>query len=155
MQLSSQAPELLTQSKRKAGLHTDAFAELKANRKCQRQKHSMNISLLISAKLGFVEATMHTHSWAESRQAWLWWSTLQQLHQILQIHIYTVVPGVTHIPTTTSSWSPSSLEPFLFWSFSSLFCLTQSLNWLSGATFLLMLPGYSSTWRAVVTWVQG
>lgn len=149
MQLSSQAPELLAQSKRKAELHTDVCTELKANRKCQGQKRSTNIPLLVSARLRFVETTMHTHPWAESRQAHLWWSTPQYWHHILQAHIHTVIPGVTHIPTTTSSRSPSSLEQSDIWT-------RLWISWwlMFGTTFPLTLSGSSSTWRAVVIWAQ-
>lgn len=60
MPLSSQIPELLAQSRRKAELHTNVCTDWKANRKCQGQKCSINIPLPCSATAGFLEATAHT-----------------------------------------------------------------------------------------------
>jgi len=69
MPLSSQIPELLAQSTRKAELHKYVCTDRKADGKRQGQKCSTNIPLPCSAMAGFLEAA--THTWAESRQAHL------------------------------------------------------------------------------------
>lgn len=145
MQLSSQAPELPAQSRSKAEPHTAICTELKANRKCQGQKPSTNIPLLVSAKVGFVETTKHPQPGVK---------VAKPISDGSQCSTSLSPPGPHphwHPRAETHSYHHIWLKP------TSLELSDRWISWwvIFGAAFPLMLSGFSSTQGAAVIWVQG